>query len=220
MDFLTTDMIDLTVPMGKELPSFPGYPGFEYEQWGGHDKGGGALMHYYSANTHQGTHIDAPYHFIPDGRTVDELTFEELVGPAKVMDLRKYKGESITADILDNHASEIKKKDKVVMVTGDVDDNFFTGNFFKEASDITLDAAEWLIERAVELIVNDFLTEAVPGEPDRPVHKALLGADIPVVEYICNIEEIVGYESIWIGCFPMLVKGFEGTPTRVVARAL
>ena len=112
MDFLTTDMIDLTVPMGKELPSFPGYPGFEYEQWGGHDKGGGALMHYYSANTHQGTHIDAPYHFIPDGRTVDELTFEELVGPAKVMDLRKYKGESITADILDNHASEIKKKDK------------------------------------------------------------------------------------------------------------
>ncbi len=183
MDFLTTDMIDLTVPMGKELPSFPGYPGFEYEQWGGHDKGGGALMHYYSANTHQGTHIDAPYHFIPDGRTVDELTFEELVGPAKVMDLRKYKGESITADILDNHASEIKKKDKVVMVTGDVDDNFFTGNFFKEASDITLDAAEWLIEREVELIVNDFLTEAVPGEPDRPVHKALLGADIPVVEY-------------------------------------
>ncbi len=220
MDFLTTDMIDLTVPMGKELPSFPGYPGFEYEQWGGHDKGGGALMHYYSANTHQGTHIDAPYHFIPDGRTVDELTFEELVGPAKVMDLRKYKGESITADILDNHASEIKKKDKVVMVTGDVDDNFFTGNFFKEASDITLDAAEWLIEREVELIVNDFLTEAVPGEPDRPVHKALLGADIPVVEYICNIEEIVEYESIWIGCFPMLVKGFEGTPTRVVAKVL
>ena len=220
MDFLTTDMIDLTVPMGKELPSFPGYPGFEYEQWGGHDKGGGALMHYYSANTHQGTHIDAPYHFIPDGRTVDELTFEELVGPAKVIDLRKYKGESITANILDNHASEIEKKDKVVMVTGDVDDNFFTGNFFKEASDITLDAAEWLIEREVELIVNDFLTEAVPGEPDRPVHKALLGADIPVVEYICNIEEIAGHESIWIGCFPMLVKGFEGTPTRVVAKVL
>ena len=220
MDFLTTDMIDLTVPMGKELPSFPGYPGFEYEQWGGHDKGGGALMHYYSANTHQGTHIDAPYHFIPDGRTVDELTFEELVGPAKVIDLRKYKGESITANILDNHASEIEKKDKVVMVTGDVDDNFFTGNFFKEASDITLDAAEWLIEREVELIVNDFLTEAVPGEPDRPVHKALLGADIPVVEYICNIEEIAGQKSIWIGCFPMLVKGFEGTPTRVVAKAL
>ncbi len=220
MDFLTTDMIDLTVPMGKELPSFPGYPGFEYEQWGGHDKDGGALMHYYSANTHQGTHIDAPFHFIPDGRTVDELTFEELVGPAKVIDLRKYKGESITANILDSHANEIEKKDKVVMVTGDVDDKFFTGNFFKEASDITLDAAEWLIEREVELIVNDFLTEAVPGEPDRPVHKALLGADIPVVEYICNIEEIAGYESIWIGCFPMLVKGFEGTPTRVVARAL
>ena len=220
MDFLTTDMIDLTVPMGKELPSFPGYPGFEYEQWGGHDKGGGALMHYYSANTHQGTHIDAPYHFIPDGRTVDELTFEELVGPAKVIDLRKYKGESITANILDNHASEIEKKDKAVMVTGDVDGNFFTGNFFKEASDITLDAAEWLIEREVELIVNDFLTEAVPGEPDRPVHKALLGADIPVVEYICNIEEIAEHESIWIGCFPMLVKGFEGTPTRVVAKVL
>ena len=159
-------MIDLTVPMGKELPSFPGYPGFEYEQWGGHNEGGGALMHYYSANTHQGTHIDAPYHFIPGGRTVDELTFEELVGPTKVVDLREFKGKSITAEILDDHESEIEKKDKVIMVTGDVDANFFTGNFFKEASDITLDAAEWLIEREVELIVNDFLTEAVPGEPD------------------------------------------------------
>ena len=148
------------------------------------------------------------------------MTFEELVGPTKVVDLREFKGKSITAEILDDHESAIEKKDKVIMVTGDVDANFFTGNFFKEASDITLDAAEWLIEREVELIVNDFLTEAVPGEPDRPVHKALLGADIPVVEYICNIEQIVGYESIWIGCFPMLIKGFEGTPTRVVARPL
>ena len=148
---------------------------------------------------------------------MDELTFEELVGPTKVVDLREFRGKSITAEILDDHKSKIEKKDKVIMVTGDVDANFFTGNFFKEASDITLGAAEWLIEREVELIVNDFLTEAVPGEPDRPVHKALLGADIPVVEYICNIEQIAGYES---GGFPMFIKGFEGTPTRVVARPL
>ncbi len=213
-------IVDLTIPMGREIPSFPGYPGFEYEQWGGHEEGGGALMHYYSANTHQGTHIDAPYHFIPEGRTIDELTFEELIGNVKVIDLREYRGESITAEILKNQKNKIEKKDKLIMVTGDVDADFFTGNFFKKASDITLDAAEWLIEKEIKLIVNDFLTEAVPGDPNRPVHKALLGADIPIVEYICNIDAIASQDYIWLACLPMLMKGFEGAPARVIARNL
>lgn len=210
-------IVDLTVPMSEELPAFPGYPGFEYEQIGGHDVGGGALTHYYSANTHQGTHIDAPHHFVPGGRTVDELTFDELIGPARVVDLREHRGEPIGADVLEEEAAEVEAGDRVVLLTGDVDAGFFDDDFFDRAADITLDGAEWLIDREVKLIVNDFLTEAVPGDPDRPVHHAILGADIPVVEYVCNADAVADHESVELTCLPMLIAGFEGAPTRVIA---
>ncbi|MDX1747647.1 MAG: hypothetical protein R3324_17060, partial [Halobacteriales archaeon] len=60
-------------------------------------------------------------------------------------------------------------------------------------------------------------TEAVPGDPARPVHHAILGADIPVVEYICNADAVADYDTVELTCLPTLLAGFEGAPTRVIA---
>lgn len=216
--------VDLTLPLEDGMPTFPGHPTFDSERRGSHD-GGGAVSHYFSMTTHQGTHVDAPAHFIPGGATIDEVTPGQLVGPTRVVDLRDYRGEAIDATVLDDHTDGVGPGDRVLLLTGDVDDGFHRDDFFARASALTEDGADWLVERGVGLLANDFLTEAVPevteavsGDPARPVHHTLLGAGIPIVEYLCNAEAVADADAVELICLPLSVPGFEAAPARAVAR--
>lgn len=217
-------LADLTLPLKDDMPTFPGHPSFDSEQRGDHDDGG-SVSHYFSMTSHQGTHVDAPAHFIPGGATIDEMGLDQLVGPTRVVDLRAYRGEAIDAAVLDDHAEAVSPGDRVMLVTGDVDDGFHRDDFFARASALSEDGAAWLVDREVALLANDFLTEAVPevteavtGDPSRPVHHTLLGAGIPIVEYLCNADAVAAADEVELLCLPLLIPGFEAAPARVVAR--
>lgn len=208
-------MIDLTLPVEPDMLSFPGYPAFEKEVVRTYDTNG-HLSHRFTATTHTGTHIDAPAHYIEGATTVDRLDLETLVGPADVLDLRSYQGEPISRAILDAESPPLDPGSRLVLVTGDVDTLPPDETFFEEASVLTADAADWLVEQEVSLLANDFLTEGLE-DPERPVHHTVLGAGIPVVEYLCNTDEIADEERVELTCLPLLLAGLEGAPTRVIA---
>jgi len=211
--------VDLSLPLEEGMPIAPDHKGFEVVQEADYNTNG-LLRHYFGANAHQGTHIDAPAHFIEGGATIDELDLEKLIGPAYVADLREYRGEPISADVIDQATPPLDTGDRIILVTGDVDEHFYDPHFFDRAAHITVSAAEWLVDQGVSIVANDFLTEAMPGDPARPVHHTILGAGIPVVEYICNTEEIAGAEVVELMCLPLRIPSFEATPTRVVARLI
>ena len=78
-----TKFIDVTVPLSAELPTFPGDPPFQVDvthRIGNGDSYNVARM---TLGTHAGTHVDAPFHFIPDGSTIDELELEILIGKVR-----------------------------------------------------------------------------------------------------------------------------------------
>ena len=208
-------LIDLTLPMDPGMLSFPGYPAFESEVIRTYEEHG-HLSHVFSATTHSGTHIDAPAHYIEGGTTVDELDLDVLVGPAAVLDLRSYRGEPISRDVLDAESPPLEPGARLALVTGDVDRLPPDGTFFEEASVLTAAAADWLVERGVSLLANDFLTEGL-DDPARPVHHTLLGAGVPVVEYLCNTDAIVEDEEEDLTCLPLPLAGLEAAPARVVS---
>lgn len=211
---------DLTLELRPEMLVFPGYEGFEPNRLEDHgDNVPSRVTSRFSANAHQGTHVDAPLHFIEGGKTIERLDPKTLVGPAKVVDLREYRGEQITKDVLQDNASDIEEGDRVVLLTGDVDHNFDRDDFFEIASVLSPDGAEWLVERGVVLVANDFLTEP-PTWEDRPVHNILLGAEIPIVEYISNVDTIADNDRVELIALPLLIPNFEAAPARVVARDL
>ena len=207
--------IDLTLPVEPEMLSFPGYPAFESEVLRTYERNG-HLAHGFTATTHSGTHVDAPAHYIEGGTTVDRLDLGTLVGPAAVLDLRSYRGEPITRAVLDEESPPLDPGERVVLVTGDVDALPADGSFFEAASVLTEDAAEWLVEREVSLVANDFLTEGL-DDPDRPVHHALLGAEIPIVEYLCNTDAIADEPRVDLTCLPLPLGGLDGAPARAIA---
>jgi arylformamidase len=203
--------IDLSLPLEEGMPGFPGYPGYETSQLQDYDPDG-KVSHHVSMNTHQGTHIDAPAHFIEGGATVDELSLELLCGPARVVDLRAHRGEEITADVLESAAPDLAA-DRVLLFSGDVDARFYDPDFFEEAAVLTVDAARWLLEHDVKLVGNDFLTESIRVE-ERPVHHALLGEGVPIVEYLSNVEDVLAETTVEFRCLPLRLPGLEAAPVR------
>lgn len=203
--------IDLSLPLEEGMPGYPGYPGYEVSQLQKYDPDG-KVSHHVSMNTHQGTHVDAPAHFVEGGATVEQLSLDTLCGPARVLDLRDYRGEEITAAVLESTAPDLSA-DRVLLLTGDVDARFRSPDFFDEAAVLSPDAADWLLDRGVSLIANDFLTESIQTE-ERPVHHALLGESVPIVEYLCNIERVVTETTVEFRCLPLRLPGLEAAPVR------
>jgi len=219
-------MIDLTLPMGDGVLSPPGSSAFTIEHRKTHDDDQ-MMSSRFCASTHAGTHVDAPLHFAADGRSVDELTLEECTGPADVFDLRQHSGEHITREMLERADPGIGPGSRVVLLTGDVDRAYthewdYPDDVHAKSAALTVDAAEWLVSKEVGQIANDFLTESMsvsdlPYDPDRPVHRTILDADISIVEYICNTDELASYDRIRFDCYPLQLDGAEAAPVRVVA---
>lgn len=223
-------LYDLTLPLNEDTVLIPGGGDpFEAETIMSIEQGHAAAVHRFSQSTHVGTHMDAAAHYIKDGRTIDQIELDVLVGPAKVIDLREYAGELINADVLGAEADHAEEGDRLLLVTGDVDTHFHRAEnptiktLFEEAACFSVDGAEWLVDRGVRMAANDFVTESIdiskgkPFNPDRPVHNALCGADIAIPEYLCNTDTVADAGEINLMCLPLPIEGFEAAPTRVIA---
>ena len=80
-------LIDLTIPWGSEIEPVPNNPRIFYVPINHHELQGYSTA-YATFSIHTGTHIDAPYHFIKDGLTMEQVPLEWLNGPAVLLDLR------------------------------------------------------------------------------------------------------------------------------------
>ena len=79
-------LIDLSHPLPNGAKSFPGDPVYQTSPHVTHDKDRFSVTNI-SMGSHQGTHLDAPYHFYADGKTIDQMPLEPFYGPAKLVDL-------------------------------------------------------------------------------------------------------------------------------------
>jgi arylformamidase len=170
---------------------------------------------------HHGTHIDAPLHFIPDGRSADQLTLEEVSGPAVGLEVKRGPGEEISARDLEAQKQRVERGDIVFIHTG-------WGPYFTADTEryelhpyLGVDAAEWLLERQVKLVALDVPTPDMP-EPvrkpgfDWPVHHLLLGGGTLIAEHLNHLELVAGLRFRAFA-FPLPIVGADGSPVRFVA---
>jgi arylformamidase len=203
---------DISLTISPSLPTWPGDPPLELQQIESMDQGASANVTRLSAAVHLGTHVDAPHHFINDGRTVEALPLDVLTGPCYVLQLPDGI-EAITAEVLDR-----------TEITGDMERVLFgTRNshwwargetqFQTDFVAITEDGAEWLVERGVKLVGVDYLSVA-PYQDSVPTHTVLLKAGVVVVEGL-NLAQIVrGFYDLY--CLPLKIAGADGAPARAI----
>jgi arylformamidase len=203
---------DISLTISPNLPTWPGDPALELELIESMDKGAEANVTRLSAAVHLGTHVDAPRHFLKDGRTVESLPLDVLTGPCYVVQLPDGI-EAITAEVLER--TEITKDMKRVLF-GTSNSHWWAKdetNFQTDFVAITEDGAEWLVERGIQLVGVDYLSVA-PYEETAPTHTVLLKAGVIIVEGL-NLSKIMrGFYDLY--CLPLKIADSDGAPARAI----
>ncbi len=171
---------------------------------------------------HAGTHVDAPIHIIPNGKSIDELPLDAFIGPGAVISVRKNGGEQVTASDLERSGVAVNRGDILMLHTG-WDEKFESVDYNLHPY-LSVDAAEWIVKKGVKLFGIDCITVDLPTplRPkgfDFPVHKELLGNGVLIAENVTNLEKVVGRKSR-ILALPLKVKGSDAGHARIVAEIL
>ena len=205
-------IIDLTVPLSGQLPSYPGDPAFQIEHTSRIRDGHPCNVSRLTLGTHAGTHVDAPYHFVESGVRVDELPLEILTGKARVVAIPAREA----VDRADLEALDLRDDLRLLVKTrnsGQLRQPEFRPDFVH----LTPEAAAYLVQVGIKLVGWDYLSIEKFGSRDFPAHQALLGAGVIVVEGLdLSHVEPGEYELV---CLPLKVAGGDGAPARVVLRS-
>jgi arylformamidase len=204
--------IDLSHPLVDRAPAFPNDPKFAVIAHGA------VATHGYNISqivtgTHQGTHLDAMFHFFDDGRTLDQMPLDWFFGPACVLRIPKPANGEITADDLWAHEAKLTPGAKVIVNTG-WHHHFGQPDFFTAFPSFTLEAARYLAGRKIRLLGMDIPT---PGKQWLELHHILLAkeVEIVVVESLANLDALP--DRFTFTGFPLNIAGRDGSPIRAVA---
>jgi kynurenine formamidase len=222
------DLIDLTLTLGGDRISLvPGLVGVETESIQTHETHARSNQKLCLA-THIGTHVDAPFHFVDGATTVENMPLEKYAGPAILLDLRSVsKGqEPLTiAEITEAGANPESVKDQIVVLfTGWAEAESGGPRFYGHGPYLCTDTAGYLADCGANAVAVDFPIDKHPDTPlstikDFPVHRLLLGQNIPLIENLINLDKLVGKQfELW--ALPLKLKGGDGAATRAVARIL
>ena len=165
-------------------------------------------------SSHLGTHLDAPYHFFDEGRTVDKLDLKKCFGAARVLNFTEKKAkEEITRADLEAYDKALTPGARIIIHTG-WDRQFPDDRYFSDCPGITPEGCAYLVERKISCLAMDMPTIYVPDFVT--VHHALLRAEILVVEGLAHLNRLEN-ESVLFMALPLKITGRDGSPCRAAA---
>ena len=148
---------------------------------------------------HNGTHVDAPYHFLEDGKKINEVVLEKFIGMAYVADHEGIVTAEDAGLILKKARSADERAAKKILIKG--------------KSVISYEAAEVFEREGIELIGNESQTVG-PEEAPKEVHLKLLGSEVVLLE---GIRLGAVPEGVYfLNAVPINLGGADGAPCRAV----
>lgn len=207
--------IDISVPTGAATTVFPGDPAPEFH-WPGwtHENGDPANVGFYRGGLHHGTHVDAPWHFIPGGKRIDEMALTHWLGPCEVIDLTHLE-KCIDSKALEQ-ADLPKDAQRLLFKTRNGQSDYWQQPWNPDFIYIDKSAAQWCTAHGILTVGLDYLTIDPPTEPTFPSHMELLGKETLIIENICLRDVPAGcYELI---AAPVKLTGVDGAWCRALLR--
>jgi arylformamidase len=163
-------------------------------------------------SVHAGTHVDAPFHFVPNGITIESLPLETFIGPARVCAVEPRR--RITAT--DVAKAELQGETRVLFKTRN-SNLLKKGVYDPSFAPFSVDGADALVKLGVKLVGLDYLSAAAADE-QVPVHLAFLNHGVILLEGIDLSEVPAGRYELF--CPPVKLAGSDGAPCRAVLREL
>ncbi|NOY98881.1 MAG: cyclase family protein [Chloroflexi bacterium] len=205
-------LYDISLPISPDLPVWPGDPPIVLEQVTSMDAGGDANVSRLAAGVHIGTHVDAPHHFLNDGRTVEDLPLDVLTGPCFVLHLAD-DVDAVTAAVLDAAPIPAGTSRLLLRTRNSALWARREREFQTDFVAVTADGAAWLVAHGVRLVGVDYLSVA-PFDAPVPTHQVVLQAGMVVIEG-CDLSRVpAGNYDLY--CLPLKLVGADGAPARAI----
>jgi arylformamidase len=190
--------------------------------------------------THTGTHVDAPLHFIPNGKTIDTMPVDLMVGPARVIEIK----DPVSVKLSEVEPYDVQAGERILFKTQNSYKLYKTDAFSPVYVYITIDVAHYLRDRKVKMVGLDYIAlgplsdpyrQPTPGmspqewkkiqkqekegmEITKEVHESFLMNGIWVLESI-NLNGVRPGPCL-LACLPLRVEHGDAAPARCIVRPL
>ena len=209
--------IDLTLTISENLPTFPGSPKPKFIPW---EKiiPDGYNLELLFLSSHTGTHMDAPYHFLEKGRTIDKIPTNRLASDAILIKLKKGPGQAISKkDIIAFESKNQKIPDNSTIVfRTDWSKNLSKKSYFEKNPGLSADAAKYLASKKINLVGIDSPSIDLGTDSKFSVHHILSKNNILIVENLTNLDKIKN-SKFKLVVLPLKLKNATGSPVRAIA---
>ena len=181
--------IDLSHSLKNDFPAYPGDPEFSLKQIFEDEE---YFLSKLECSMHTGTHIDAPLHYMENGKTVNEIELDSLIGPCDVLRL-KFPKDSKTPDkdFLKNKEIKIddiklpkKGIEKIIILKTSWCDYFNSEDYFHNNPYLSMEFAKFIVENEVETLALDIPSPDKFGNSE--IHKILLENNVNIIENLTN----------------------------------
>lgn len=164
--------------------------------------------------TNTGTYLDCPFHRYEDGKDMSEIGIERFADlETQVIRVPHTQTKEITKEYLEKYKID---KPAVLFHTG-WDEHWNTEKYFENNPYLNKEAAEYLRDLSVKLVgIDSHNIDDTKGK-SRPVHSILLGAEILIVEHLCNLH-LLPETNFTFTAVPPKFKGVGTFPVRAFAR--
>lgn len=164
--------------------------------------------------TNTGTYLDCPFHRYEHGKDLSEVTLDRLADLEGIVVRANHKETfAINADFFRNK----ELRGRAVLVHTGWDSYWRTDQYFEHHPHLTEDAARYLVECGVKLVGIDSVNIDDTRTGERPAHSILLGAEVLIVEHMCNLAQLPD-ESFTFSALPPKFKGAGTFPVRALAK--
>lgn len=178
---------------------YPGDPTPQKRVLSSMEKGDLYNLTAFSMCAHNGTHIDAPFHFIKDGKTVDSIGLDTFIGMAYVAEHNGIISADDATEMLEKAKKQNSEAAKRILIKGE--------------AEVAAEAAKVFAESNILLLGNESQTVGPENAP-MEVHLILLGADAVLLEGIRLAEVSEGV--YFLNAAPLNLSGSDGSPCRAV----
>ncbi len=198
--------IDLSVVLNEQTPLYPGdpatklTPSLTLQADGSND-------HYLSIDTHTGTHIDAPFHKLADGKTLDEFPLTAFIGRGRLINVRD---KPITLESV--QAAAIAAGDIVFFYTG-MADHYYEPAYYTDFPAFPKEVADYLVELGIKMMGVDMCGVDHEGSV---IHETFLKKEVLIIENLTNLGALEG-KDFTVYALPIKLQ-VDGAPARVIAQ--
>jgi len=211
-----SEWIDISLPIRDDMVQGPMEPLTPHVEFILHrKKGNNVAMCQININSHNGTHIDSPLHFVEGGETIDKMSLDTTMGPARVIETKDT--VSIKPEELATH--NIQPGERLLFKTRNSSRPERMKKFFKDSVYLTVEGAEFLAKKKVRVVGIDYISIGGGGMKNiDKTHLILLDKGIYIIEDLDLSQVKAGrYEMI---CLPLRLEGGDASPVRAIIRPI